>query len=133
MKAHEIMTKEVVTADENATVREAVDLMAGHGIGAIVVQTPRPTFGIFTQGDLINRVLAKKKSLNKTKVRDVMTEDAKCAQAEDNVDEIVDIMYGENVKYLPVMDGRKLIGIISTKDLFRYAFRASEGYKEEVV
>jgi len=39
----------------------------------------------------------------------------------------------ENVRYLPVMDKRKLVGIISTADLFKYTFRSSEAYKEEVL
>jgi predicted transcriptional regulator len=42
-------------------------------------------------------------------------------------------MYEESVRYLPVMEGRKLVGIISTTDLFKAIFRASEGYQEEVV
>jgi CBS domain-containing protein len=42
-------------------------------------------------------------------------------------------MYEQNVRYLPVMDGRKLVGIISTTDLFRLTFRAAEGYQEEVI
>lgn len=42
-------------------------------------------------------------------------------------------MYEEDVRYLPVMDGRKLVGIISNDDLFKVVFRSSEGYKEEVL
>jgi CBS domain-containing protein len=133
MKANEIMTKDVLSVDENTSVKEAVQIMAKHNVGALIVQTPKPTFGIFTQGDLVARVIAEGKDLERTKIRDVMTETVQCAQAEDSIDELTKIMYEQNVRYLPVMDGRKLVGIISTTDLFRLTFRAAEGYQEEVI
>ncbi|HXG30483.1 MAG TPA: CBS domain-containing protein [Thermodesulfobacteriota bacterium] len=133
MKAHEIMTKDVLSVDENTSVKEAVQMMAEHDVGALIVQTPKPTFGIFTQGDLIARVIAKGKDLEKTKIREVMTETVQCAQAEDSIEDLARIMYEENVRYLPVMDGRKLVGIISATDLFRVIFRGSEAYQEEII
>jgi CBS domain-containing protein len=133
MKAYEIMTKNVLSVEENTSVKEAVAIMAKRNVGALIVQTPKPTFGIFTQGDLLARVVAEGKDPEKTKVRDVMTESVQCAQIEDSVDDLTRIMYEENVRYLPVMDGRKLTGIISTTDLFKVIFRAAEGYQEEVV
>ncbi len=133
MKAHEIMTKNVLSVEENTSVKEAVQIMAKHNVGALIVQTPKPTFGIFTQGDLLARVVAEGKDPEKTKIRDVMTESVKCAQSNDNVDDLTRIMYEESVRYLPVMEGRKLVGIISTTDLFKAIFRAAEGYQEEVV
>jgi signal-transduction protein with cAMP-binding, CBS, and nucleotidyltransferase domain len=83
MKANEIMTKDVLSVDENTSVKEAVQIMAKHNVGALIVQTPKPTFGIFTQGDLVTRVIAEGKDLEKTKIKDVMTETVQCAQAED--------------------------------------------------
>jgi CBS domain-containing protein len=133
MKAHEIMTKDVLSVEENTSVKDAVEIMAEHDVGAIIVQTPKPTFGIFTERDLLNRVVAEGKDPEKTKVRDVMTESVQCAQSNDSVDDLTRIMYEENVRHLPVMDGRKLIGIISMRDLFKVIFRAAEGYQEEVV
>lgn len=133
MKAHEIMTKDVLSVNESTSVKEAVRIMARHNIGALIVQTPRPTFGIFTQGDLLSRVVAEGKDLEKTKIKEVMTESVQCAQAEDSIDDLVRIMYEENVRYLPVMDGRKLVGLISTVDLFKVIFRGAEGYSEEIV
>ncbi len=133
MKAHEIMTKDVLSVDENTSVKEAAQIMAKHNVGALIVQTPKPTFGIFTQGDLLTRVVAEGRDPEKTKIRDVMTESVQCAQSNDSVDELARIMYEENVRYLPVMEGRKLVGIISTTDLFKVIFRAAEGYQEEVV
>jgi CBS domain-containing protein len=133
MKVNEIMTKDVFSVDQNTPVSKAVKTMAENDIGAIIVQIDGPTFGIFTQHDLLTRVVAVGKDLETTKIKDVMTQSIKCAQAEDDVEDVLRVMYEENVRYLPVMDKRKLVGIISTADLFKLTFRASEGYAEEVI
>ena len=133
MKVQEIMSRDAQSVNHNTTVKEAVQIMAERNIGALIVQVEGPTFGIFTQRDLLARVIAEDKDLEKTKIKEVMTESLKCAQLEDSVDDIARTMYEEDVRYLPVMDGRKLAGIISTSDLFKYTFRAAEGYAEEVI
>lgn len=133
MKAREIMTHDVLSVSEDTPVIDAVKIMDKNQIGALIVQSPRPTFGIFTQRDLLSRVVARRKSVRNTKIKDVMTESIKCAQVDDSIDDITRLMYDENVRYLPVMDGRKLVGIISNDDLFKVVFRSSEGYKEEVL
>ncbi|MCI0455283.1 MAG: CBS domain-containing protein [Candidatus Dadabacteria bacterium] len=133
MKAREIMSMDILSVDENTSVKEAAQIMAKHEIGALIIQTPKPTLSIFTQNDLLVRVVAEGKDPEKTKISDVMTESVQCAQAEDSVEELVRVMYEGNVRYLPVMDGRKLVGIISATDLFKVIFRGAEGYQEEVV
>ena len=133
MKAQDIMTKDVLSVDQSTYVREAVRIMAENDIGAVIVQIEGPAFGIFTQRDLITRVVAKGMDIVTTKLKDVMTQSIKCAQADDSVDDVLKVMYEENIRYLPVMDKRKLVGIISTADLFKVTFRASEGYTEEVL
>lgn len=133
MKAREIMTHDVLSVSEDTPVIDAVKIMDKNQIGALIVQSPRPTFGIFTQRDLLSRVIARRKSVRNTKIKDVMTESIKCAQVDDSIDDITRLMYDENVRYLPVMDGRKLVGIISNDDLFKVVFRSSEGYKEEIL
>jgi CBS domain-containing protein len=99
----------------------------------LIVQIEGPTFGIFTQRDLLTRVVAQGKNVKSTKIKDVMTQSIKCAQAEDDVEDVLRVMYEENVRYLPIMDKRKLVDIVSTADLFKFTFRASEGYAEEVI
>ncbi|MFQ5787325.1 MAG: cyclic nucleotide-binding/CBS domain-containing protein [Thermodesulfobacteriota bacterium] len=133
MKANEIMTKNVLSVEQNTTVKEAVKIMVKNDIGALIVQIQGPSFGIFTQHDLLTRVVAEGRELENTSIKDVMTESIKCAQADDSVDDVLRVMYEENIRYLPVMDKRKLVGIISTADLFKYTFRSSEAYREEVL
>lgn len=133
MKVNEIMTRDVVSVDPNTPVSEAVKIMADKDIGAIVVQIEGPSFGIFTEHDLLTRVVAAGKDLETTKIRDVMTRSIKCAQAQDDVEDVLRVMYDENVQHLPIMDKRRLAGIVSMADLFKFTFRASEGYAEEVI
>lgn len=132
MKASEIMKVNVLSVGEDTSVMDAVKIMNKNNIGAVIVQSPRPTFGIFTQRDLLSRVVAARKSVKNTKIKDVMTETIKCVQVDDSIDDITRLMYDENIRYLPVMDGRKLVGIISSDELFKVVFRSSEGYREEL-
>ncbi|MGH7902260.1 MAG: CBS domain-containing protein [Thermodesulfobacteriota bacterium] len=133
MKAQDIMTKDVLSVDQSTYVKEAVSIMAENDIEALIVQIEGPNFGIFTQRDLLTRVVAKGKDIGSTKIKDVMTQSIKCAQVEDSVDDVLKVMYEENIRYLPVMEKRRLVGIISIADLFKVTFRASEGYTEEVL
>ena len=89
MKAINIMTTNVVTAYDNITVREAVTIMCQKNVGALIIQTPRPTFGIFTQGDLLNRVVAADKDPATTPISEVLTETTMCAQINDDLDELL--------------------------------------------
>ena len=68
------MNKNVFSVDEETSVMDAVKIMDKNNIGALIVQTPRPTFGIFTQRDLLTRIVAARKSPRKTKIKEVMTD-----------------------------------------------------------
>jgi len=77
MKAHEIMNKNVLSVNQNTSAKQAVEMMAKNDIGALIVQMEGPTFGIFTQRDLLARVVAEGKDLENTRIKDVMTESSK--------------------------------------------------------
>lgn len=119
LNAREVMKKEVLFIDETATVLDAVKLMDRHNVGAVVVMSAiKDAIGIFTERDLLRRVVAVGKVPHVTKVTDVMTPEFVCAQATDNAVELLNIMVEQRFRHLPVMDGRKLVGIVSTRDLY---------------
>ncbi|MBI4125739.1 MAG: CBS domain-containing protein [Deltaproteobacteria bacterium] len=115
--AKEIMTEELLSVEPGITVQEATDLMDKNNIGAVVVLSPiKDLLGIFTERDLLRRVVAKKKSPAQTKIREVMTPNVMVAQSTDNAWELLQIMQREKFRHLPVVEGRKVIGIVSLKD-----------------
>ncbi len=117
--AKEIMTKELLSVEPDITVQEAAEIMDKNNIGALVVLSPiHDVLGIFTERDLVRRVVAKKLDPAKTKIEKVMTPKVMVAQASDSAWELLEVMFREKFRHLPVVDGRKVVGIISLKDFY---------------
>ncbi|MDO8608431.1 MAG: CBS domain-containing protein [Phaeospirillum sp.] len=117
--AKEIMTEELLSVEPNITVQEASELMAKNNIGSLVVLSPiKDLLGIFTERDLLRRVIAKKLNPATTPISAVMTPNVMVAQANDSTWELMEIMAREKFRHLPVVDGRKVVGIISLKDFY---------------
>lgn len=117
--AKEIMTEEILSVELSISVQEAVELMEKHNIGSVVVlDAIKDLRGIFTERDLLRRVVAKGKNTKTTKIKEVMTPKVMVAQATDNAWDLLEVMQREKFRHLPVVDGRKLVGIISLKDFY---------------
>ncbi|PIR19965.1 MAG: histidine kinase [Deltaproteobacteria bacterium CG11_big_fil_rev_8_21_14_0_20_47_16] len=119
LTARDVMKKDVLSIDETETVLDAVKLMDRHNVGAVVVMSAiKDAMGIFTERDLLRRVVAVGKVPQATRITEVMTPEFECAQASDDAYELLSIMVIQRFRHLPVMDGRKLVGIVSTRDLY---------------
>ena len=117
--AMEIMTKELLSVEPGITVQEAAEIMNKNNIGSLVILSPiRDILGIFTERDLVRRVVAKKLDPAKTKIEVVMTPNVMVAQATASAWELLEVMFREKFRHLPVVDGRKIVGIISLKDFY---------------
>lgn len=117
--AKEIMTEEILSVELSISVQEAAELMEKHNIGSVVVlDAIKDLRGIFTERDLLRRVVAKGKNPKTTKIKEVMTPKVMVAQATDNAWDLLEVMQREKFRHLPVVDGRKLVGIISLKDFY---------------
>ena len=102
-----------------ATVAEAVDLMAERGIGSLLVMDGGFLCGIVTERDYARKVIAGGLSLEECRVADIMTADVYTAGIEQNIDECMMLMTEKRIRHLPVVDGDKVLGIISIGDLMK--------------
>ena len=115
--ASDLMTHGILSVEPGASVQEAVDLMVKSRIGSVVVLSPiQDLIGIFTERDLLYRVVGASKNPKTTKIDEVMTRNVMVAQATDGAWDLVQVMNREKFRHLPVVDGRKVIGILSIKD-----------------
>lgn len=115
--ASDLMTRGILSVEPGATVQQAVDLMVKSRIGSVVILSPiRDLLGIFTERDLLYRVVGAGKDPKNTKIEAVMTPNVMVAQANDGAWDLVQVMNREKFRHLPVVDGRKVIGILSIKD-----------------
>jgi CBS domain-containing protein len=141
MIAADVMTRNVISVPPDATVADAVELMLGRGIsGLLVVDTSGMLAGIVTEGDLLRRdelgtqrrrswwlrliaspgrQAADFTRAHGRKVADVMTHDVLSVAAEAPLTDIVALMEEHRVKRVPVLDGNRVVGVVSRADLLR--------------
>lgn len=103
----------------NAMVFDAIQLMADKNVGALPVVDNGQLVGMISERDYTRKVILKGKSSKETPVRDIMTQDLVTVKPGDTVSECMRIMTDKRIRHLPVMDGSKMIGIVSIGDLVR--------------
>jgi CBS domain-containing protein len=103
----------------NATVFDAIQLMADKNVGALPVVEDGRLAGIISERDYTRKVILKGKSSKETPVRDIMTDELITAHSGDSVTECMRVMTDKRIRHLPVMDGSKIIGLVSIGDLVR--------------
>lgn len=101
-----------------ATVLEAAALMNERGIGSVVViDDQKRLAGIFTERDVLRRVVAEQRDPATTKLADVMTSPVACAAPHTTLDEIRNVMRQRRIRHLPVADRKRVVGMVSIGDL----------------
>ena len=107
------------TIDPSASVYEAVRLMAQENIGALVVVEHDRVVGIVTERDYARKVALMARASRDTPLRDIMTSPVMYVQPRQTSEECMALMTENRLRHLPVMDGGKLIGLISIGDLIK--------------
>ncbi len=118
-RVEEVMTRNPVSVKPDNSVMDAVLIMDKLGIGALpVVDENGRLVGIFTERDLLRRVVARRRDPEKTLIRDVMTPNPVTVRPDESVAEALRIMSSLKVRHLPVVnDAGVLVGIVSIKDI----------------
>ena len=107
---------EVFSIAPEATVFEALKMMADHNTGALLVMSGGKVLGILSERDCVRRVELHGRTAKDTKVEDIMTAKVLYAQVNQTIEECVAIMIDKSIRHLPVFDGEELIGLISVRD-----------------
>ena len=115
-----VARKELIYVHPDTTVFEAASMMSGAGIGAMVVLEEGRLVGIFTERDLLKRVIVPGLDPRMAKVSEVMTRDVAVAQGDDSCGKCLEIMKNVGCRHLPIVEGDRLIGIISMRDLLMH-------------
>ncbi len=111
----------IVYTGPSTTVRDAVETMSNHNIGSIaVMDDDRNLTGIFTERDLLNRVVNEDHDPAETRIEDVMTEDVIVVSGDTSRSDALSLMEEEHIRHLPIADENELYGIVSLRDLLTF-------------
>lgn len=110
----------VYVISSSDTVRAAVHEMNNKGVGALLVMDQRHPVGIFTERDVLRRVVDQGWDPGFTPVATVMTSDLSFASPDMSVASAMELMTAKRFRHLPVLDGDRLAGVVSSGDLLRW-------------
>jgi CBS domain-containing protein len=116
----------------NVTVFEAVQKMNQHRIGAVLVMNGESLAGIFTERDVLIRVIAASLDPRAIAVRQVMTADVLTVEPEATVQQVMEIFADKRCRHLPVVRGGKLLGLVSIGDVSRWLANAHRAEAESL-
>ena len=111
-------SKSVITVNAELSVQDACKLMRAHRVGCLIVTSgPHTIEGIFTERDVVNRLVAEDKDASDTKVGELMTREVIVVEPERPFEEIEAIMKQNRIRHLPVAGDKELLGLLSIGEI----------------
>ncbi len=107
-----------------ATVFDAIQLMAGKNVGALPVMDRGKLIGMVSERDYTRKVILKGKSSKETPVREIMVDELVTASAEDSIEYCMRLMTEKRIRHLPIVDGGGMIGVLSIGDVVKWIMSA---------
>ncbi|HEU5402057.1 MAG TPA: CBS domain-containing protein [Terriglobales bacterium] len=118
--------REVFAVQFNNTVQEVATFMADRNIGAVPVLRDSALVGVFSERDVVRRVLLENRDWSTTHVSDVMSEEPLTVVPDDDVEHCMLLMKQHNFRHLPVCENGNLTGFISMRELLLHDLDAKE-------
>jgi len=112
-----LQQRDLFSVEQSESVAEVARKMAGLRIGAILVLEGGTLRGIFSERDLMTRVVVEERDPAKTLVGEVMTSDLATADYTATVEEAVELMHRHKCRHLPVLSEGRVVGLVSMRDL----------------
>ncbi|HKY63366.1 MAG TPA: CBS domain-containing protein [bacterium] len=111
---------EVVTLPPNATVLEASKKMTERLIGSILIVEGENLVGIFTERDLLNRVVSAGLSPQATLLSQVMSKNVRTVDLSESVEAVFQRMETTKCRHIPVVEGKKLVGVVTMRNILEW-------------
>jgi CBS domain-containing protein len=124
--------RELWSIDSTATVYQAISLMAEKNVGALPVVEDGTLLGMISERDYTRKVILQGRVSRETLVADIMTKDVLTVKIGDSVEDCLEIMTQNHVRHLPVMEGDRLIGLVSIGDLVNWIIVAQSSTIEDL-
>ena len=104
----------------DSTIKEAVELMIKHGHGSVLVVDNEELVGIFTERDLLKRVVRTRLDVNMNKISEVMTSEPQSLSGSDSIAYALNRMAVHSIRHIPIITDSKVSGFISVRGMLKY-------------
>jgi CBS domain-containing protein len=121
--------RDIISIHADASVLDAIRLMAGRAVGSLLVMDGERLEGIVTERDYARKVIIKGRASESTRVGEIMTSDVLTASLEQTVNDCMTVMTHKKIRHLPVVEDGQVIGMISIGDLVQAII---ESQQEEI-
>lgn len=121
--------RDVISIRSDASVLDAIKLMAERAVGSLLVMDGDRLEGIVTERDYARKVIIKGRASESTRVGEIMTSEVRTASLEQTVNECMTVMTKRKIRHLPVVDEGHVVGMISIGDLVQAII---ESQQEEI-
>jgi CBS domain-containing protein len=122
----------IISIAPDATVFDAVKLLAEHNIGALPVLQAGRMVGIFTERDYSRKIVLVGKSSKATQVAEVMSPQPVLIEMDHSIEDCMEIMTDKRVRHLPVIQGGQLVGLVSIGDLVKWIISAQSAALDQM-
>ncbi|MBN1156323.1 CBS domain-containing protein [Candidatus Woesearchaeota archaeon] len=118
-KVCDAMTRSPVSIDDNVTLEQCARMMEKNHVGALLVKDNGKLLGLLTEQDIVRKAIAKGMVPGRTKVKNIMVTRVKTIAPEKDIYDALTVMRNMNIRHLPVIDGTKMIGLLTLKDILK--------------
>jgi CBS domain-containing protein len=126
-------TEALETVTPNTTVRRAIDRMNERRIGSVLVMEGQRLVGIFTERDVLTRVVPRRLDPDRTPVGEVMSSSVVTITPRRTVQEALMVVSDTRHRHLPVVDGHKVVGLVSIGDLTRWIVKDQQRTIDDLI
>lgn len=126
VKVKQLMSKNPYSVSTEKSLHDATRLMSAKNISCLVITEKGKPIGVLTERDLIKKVLAPDKDIDKLKIKDVMTKNVITISPEDDFVDVNKKMKSRHIRHLPVVDEGKLVGVMTETDVMKESFNVNK-------
>ncbi len=119
VKIGDAMTSKPVSVGPDKTVQDCAQVMLNNHVGSLIIAEGEKLTGIITEQDIVRKVVAKKMDPASTKVSQVMVTEIISAEPDMDIYDALVIMRDNNIRHLPVLHKKKLVGYLTIKDILK--------------
>jgi len=128
----DIMSKDVLILGQDASVKDALDLIVENRIGCVIITDGDDIVGIVTERDILAKVVDENISLLDTKISKIMSKNVKTISPNEKLEKASEIITENKIKRLPVVKNDKLVGIVTLTDIVASGVKIEEEVLKEL-